>query len=176
MAAVFDLSRVMRGPAEVRVDGVAVGRTEGPVRVRFTPLLREDSCAHTGASPVDFVTIGLRAEVVVPMAEYVIENVLLAMPQAGYAVGYGGGYAYLGALPGARLSGSASTITIHPLARGENDASEDVTLHSAVAVGLTELEYSEDSDRIMEARFVGLADVSRSDGDLVARIAAPGRS
>ena len=171
MPGVSDLTRVVTGPAEVLVDGVAVGRTSGPVRAKFTPLVREETYAHTGATPADFVVVGLRAEILVPLAEYVLENVLLAMP--GSIQGYG--YAQLGALPGERLSGGAASLTIHPVALDDDDPSEDVTLHSAVPVGVTELEYSGEADRLVEARFVGLADVERPDGDLVARVRAPSR-
>ena len=171
MAAVSDLSRVVTGPAEVFVDGSLVGRTAGPVRATFTPILREETCAYTGATPADYVVVGLRAEVLVPMAEYVLENVLLAMPWTAY--GYG--YARLGALPGGRLSEGAGPLTIHPIALEEDDDSQDVTLYSAVAAGVTELEYSGEADRLIEARFVGLADAGRADGDLVARVRAPSR-
>ena len=171
MAALQNLSRVVTGPAEVRVNGVTVGRTSGPVRVRFTPLVREETAAHTGASPVDYVVVGVRAELVLTLAEYVLENVLLAMPHAAHAYGY----ARVGALPGKRLSGEAAPVTIHPLSREEGDASEDVTLHAAVCVGATDIEYSSEGDRLVEARFVGLVDFSRTDGDLIARVAAPAR-
>jgi hypothetical protein len=171
MATVSDLSRVVTGPAEVLVDGISVGRTAGPVRARFTPLLREETYACTGGTPADFVVVGLRAEVVVPLAEYVLENVLLAMPGALETYGY----ARLGPLPGGRLAGGAFALTIHPLSLADEDNSEDVTLHSAVAVAVTELEYSGEADRLVEACFVGLADVGRADGDLVARVRAPYR-
>jgi len=172
MAALQNLSRVVTGPAEVRVDGVAVGRTSGPVRARFTPLLREESSAYTGATPVDYVVVGAKAELFLTLAEYILENVLLAMPYGGYAYGY----ARIGPLPGARLSSEAAPVTVHPLARESDDASEDVTLHSAVCVGATELEYSSGGDRLVEAHFVGLVDFSRTDGDMIARVAAPARS
>ncbi len=172
MPVAYDLSRVVTGPAEVRVDGVTVGRTSGPVRARFTPLLREETAAHTGASPVDYVVVGVRAELILTLAEYVLENVLLAMPHAGY--GYG--YAAIGSLPGTRLSGGAASVTVHPLSREVDDPSEDVTLHHAVCVGTAELSYSSDEDRLIEARFTGLVDLSRTDGDLIARVASRGRS
>jgi hypothetical protein len=171
MATVSDLSRVVTGPAEVLVDGVSVGRTAGPVRVRFTPLLREESYAYTGATPAEFVIVGLRAELFVTLADYVLENVLLAMPGALDTYGYAG----LGSPPGARLSDGAAVLTVHPLSLDAGDDSEDVTLHAAVAVGVTELEYSDGTDRLVEARFVGLADTTRADGDLVGRIRAPHR-
>ena len=171
MASVSDLSRVVTGPAEVLVDGISVGRTAGPVRARFTPLLREEAYAYTGATPADYVVVGLRAELFVPLADYVLENVLLAMPGALETYGY----ARLGSLPGCRLSGGAAALTIHPLSLQDGDDSEDVTLHSAVVVGVTDLEYSGEADRLVEAHFVGLADVGRADGDLVARVRAPNR-
>ena len=96
MARVSDLSRVVTGPAEVLVDGISGGRTAGPVRARFTPLLREETYAYTGATPADYVVVGLRAELFVPLADYVLENVLLAMPGALETYGY----ARLGSLPG----------------------------------------------------------------------------
>jgi len=172
MAAFWDMSRVVCGPAEVRVDGVAVGRTEGPVRARIEPILREETAACAGASPVDYVVVGLRAELVVPLAEYVLENVILAMPHATGAAGY----AALGPTPGQRLSASAATVTVHPLSRADDDPSEDLTLHRAVCTGAVELEYSGGADRIVEARFVGLADLERPTGDFVGRIAAPGKT
>ncbi len=172
MPSVPDLSRVVTGPAEVKVDGVSVGRTAGPVRARFTPLLREETCAYTGESPVDYVVVGTRAELVMHLADYVLENILLAMPHAAY--GYG--YASVGMLPGTRLSASAATGTVHPLALDAGDATEDVTLHHAVCVGVAELSYASGEDRLVEARFAGLVDVSRQDGDLAARVASPQRT
>jgi len=172
MAIGWNLSRVVCGPAEVFADGVPVGRTEGPVRAKFSPVLREDTRACAGASPVDYVVVGVRAEIAVPLAEYVLENVLLAAPHAAY----GGYYAAVGALPGMRLSEGAVELRVHPLSREEADASEDVTLHRAVCVGAPELEYSREADRLVEARFVGLVDFGRTDGDFIARIAAPRRA
>ena len=172
MGSACDLGRVVSGPAEIRVNGVSVGRTSGPIKMRFTPLLREITSAHTGASPVDYVVVGVRAELVVSLAEYVLENVLLATPHA--AAGYG--YAAVGYLPGRRLAEEAASVTVHPITREAGDASEDVTLHHAVCVGVTELGYSSESDRLIEARFIGLVDFSRTDGGLVARVASPKRS
>jgi hypothetical protein len=171
MATGWDTSRVVCGPADVRVDGVSVGRTQGPVRACVSPVLREETYASSGATPAEYVVVGVRAELVVPMADYVLENVLLAMPHAGYCAGY----AALGPLPGGRLSEEAASVTVHPLAKPDGDSSQDVTLHRAVCVGVVELEYSQKGERLMEARFVGLVDFSRTDGDLVARIGAPGR-
>ncbi|MHC4253911.1 MAG: hypothetical protein ACYS9X_32760 [Planctomycetota bacterium] len=172
MPSIPDLSRVVTGPAEVKVDGVSVGRTSGPVKARFTPLLREETCAYTGASPVDYVVVGTRAEIVMRLADHVLENTLLAMPHAAY--GYG--YASVGMLPGTRLSASAAAVTVHPLALDAGDTSEDVTLHHAACVGVVELSYAPGEDRLVEARFVGLVDISREDGDLAARIASPQRT
>lgn len=168
----WDLDRVVAGPADVSVGGVAVGRTWGPVKARFTPILREEVCAYTGGTPVDFTVVGVRAEVTVTLAEHVMENLILAMPHLLAASGYAG----VGYLPGRRLSGLAAVLTLHPVARDAGDTTEDVTLHSAVCVGITELEYSNAADRLVEARFVGLADTSRASGDMVGRLRAPGRS
>ena len=168
----WDLSRVVAGPAEVTAGGVAVGRTWGPVRARFEPVLREETCGFTGATPVDYVVVGVRAEVVLTLAEYVLENLLLAMPHALAGAGYAG----IGYLPGMRLSASAASLSVHPVARSPGDAAEEVTLHHAVCTGVTELEYSNEGDRLFEARFAGLADASRAGGDMVGRVRAPGRS
>ncbi len=168
----WDLSRVVSGPAELTVGGVAVGRTWGPVKARFTPLLREETAAYTGLTPVDFTVVGVRAEVVVTLAEHVIENLILAMPHLLAASGYAG----VGYLPGLRLAEGASELTLHPVARDAGDTTEDVTLHHAVCVGVAEMEYSNEADRLVEARFVGLVDTSRANGDMVGRIRAPERS
>lgn len=168
----WDLSRVVAGPAEVTVGGVGVGRTWGPVKARFTPLLREETCAYTGETPVDYTVVGVRAEVVVTLAEHVLENLVLAMPHVLAAAGYAG----LGYLPGRRLGEGAAELTLHPVARAQGDTTEDVTLHRAVCVGVTELEYSNQADRLVEARFVGLVDASRAGGDMVGRVRAPERS
>jgi len=168
----WNLERIVAGPADVTVGGVSVGRTWGPVKARFAPILREETCAYTGGTPVDFTVVGVRAEVTVTLAEHVMENLVLAMPH----VLEGGGYAGLGYLPGRRLGDGAAELTLHPTARGAADTTEDVTLHRAVCVGIVELEYSNAADRLVEARFVGLADASRPSGDMVGRIRAPGRS
>ncbi len=168
----WDLDRVVAGPADVTVGGVGVGRTWGPVKVRFTPLLREEVCAYTGSTPVDFTVVGVRAEVTVTLAEHVMENLVLAMPHLLAASGYAG----VGYRPGLRLGEGAAELTLHPVARDEGDTTEDVTLHRAVCVGFVELEYSNAADRLVEARFVGLADTSRPNGDMVGRVRAPGRS
>ncbi|MHC5056715.1 MAG: hypothetical protein ACYTKD_18670 [Planctomycetota bacterium] len=168
----WDLGRVVAGPAEVTVGGVAVGRTWGPVKARFTPILREETCAYTGGTPVDFTVVGVRAEVTVTLAEHVLENLVLAMPHVLAASGYAG----VGYLPGRRLAGGAAELTLHPVSRAAGDATEDVTLHRAVCVGVTELEYSNQADRLVEARFVGLADAARASGDMVGRVRAPERS
>ncbi len=168
----WDLSRIVSGPADVTVGGVSVGRTWGPVKARFTPLLREDTCAYTGATPVDYTVVGVRAEVIVTLADHVLENLVLAMPHVLAASGYAG----VGYLPGRRLSGRAADLTLHPHARAAGDTSEDVTLHRAVCVGVTELAYANTEDRLVEARFVGLADTSRSSGDMVGRVRGPERS
>jgi len=168
----WDMGRVVAGPADVTVGGVNVGRTWGPVKARFTPLLREETCAYTGGTPVDFTVVGVRAEITVTLAEHVMENIVLAMPH----VLSGGGYAGLGYLPGRRLGEGAAELTLHPAARDPGDTTEDVTLNRAVCVDFVELEYSNSADRLVEARFVGLADFSRACGDMVGRVRAPGRS
>ena len=168
----WDLERVVAEPADVTVGGVSVGRTWGPVKARFTPILREETCAYTGGTPVDFTVVGVRAEVTVTLAEHVLENLVLAMPHTLL----GSGYAGLGYLPGRRLSGEAAELTLHPVALDPGDTSEDVTLHRAVCVGVAELDYSNAADRLVEARFVGLADASRASGDMVGRVRAPERS
>ena len=78
----------------------------------------------------------------------------------------------LGRAPGGRLGDEAKELVLHPLDLPDEDASRDITFWRAVAAGAAAVGFSAGGDRVFEATFRALPDVTKEDGQQLGRIGA----
>ncbi len=164
-----DLSKVQAGPVTVSVGGEAIGHTEGGVKLKVEPVLREVKADSAGALVTDLVHLGTRCEVTMRIAEWVLDNLGLAVPSGTDSSTYLG----LGRAPGLRLSTVAAQMTLHPAELDGADTDYDVVLWKAVAASAAEVGFNAEGDRVFEVTFIALPDPTKDDGELLGKIGSP---
>lgn len=158
-----DIDNVKLGPCSVKFNNVDVGHTKGGVTVNYEPEYYDIQVDKYGNTIAEKVLIGESLKVTVPLAEYTLANMKIAIPNATLAAG--GDRYTLGKDAGVRMSSAAAELVLHPLANDAADLSEDVVLHKAVVAEAVEWKYGNDGERLAEITFVALLDESKADGN-----------
>jgi len=161
-----DISNVKMGVCSVTFGTAELGHTKGGVTVTYEPDIHDITVDQYGSTPAEKVLIGQKLKATVPVAETTMANLAIAIP-----TGTGGSeYIQLGGTVGARLSESAETLVLHPIANDSDDLSEDVVIYSAVVTNSIEIPFMVDEERIIELEFEGIIDESMSDGNMLGLI------
>lgn len=157
-----DATNVKMGVCSVKFNGNDLGHTKGGVTVNYAPEYHDISVDKYGNSVVEKVLIGESLKATVPLAEFTVENLLVAMPAS--TVGGSNTRATVGKDAGALLSSAAHMLVLHPLANAANDLSEDVVIYKAVVGSEIEIGMNNDGEKIIEVEFEGLIDETKSPG------------
>lgn len=75
-----------------------------------------------------------------------------------------------GQRPGLRASRHTCKVRIHPVSVGADNKEYDVIIYTAFNEAGLELAYKKDDEWVIPCNFIGIADLSREDGDLLFRI------
>lgn len=75
-----------------------------------------------------------------------------------------------GQRPGLRASRHTCKLRIHPVSMGANNKDYDVIIYNAFNEAGLELAYKKDDEWVIPCNFIGIADLSRADGDLLFKI------
>lgn len=166
-----DITKVKLGVCSVSFDGNDLGHTKGGVEVSYEPTWHDITVDKYGETVVEKVLIGEKITAKVPLAEYTLANLRVAMPAA-TAVGSTTFKNTLGKSAGS-LKGStdAAALVLHPIA--ESDTSFDVKLYKAMVDSQINLNHTVDNEKVIEVTFVALLDESKSDGAYLAEIGNP---
>lgn len=88
----------------------------------------------------------------------------------------GDGSIGFGQRPGLRASKHTCKVRIHPVSMGADNKEYDVIIYTAFNEAGLELAYKKDDEWVIPCNFIGIADLSREDGDLLFRIGEDGSS
>lgn len=155
------------GAVDVYVDGVHVGHCKGGAEVVYEPEFVESAVDAYGNTPIEARLRGERYTAKVRFAEYTINNLRNAMPQAQFA-GAGNARLTIGAKAGKKASDDAVELLLHPSDKGTKE--HDVVLYKAVVISSITLPHTHDDDKIIEVEFLALIDESRADGNYLGLI------
>lgn len=156
---------VSLGPCQVTLNGVDLGHTQGGVVLHYEIETHDTLVDKYGNTPIEKYLLGEKLYVTVPMAEYVLEKMELAIPLGTVA----GQKMQIGSVAGKKMSDYSGQLILHPLEMG-SDKDLDVIIYKAVAVSNVEVTFGADSERIMSVEFHGIIDETKSDGNLLGMI------
>ncbi len=120
-----------------------------------------------GETPVLSNDGGIEVEVKVILAEYQYD--LLLKTINGAVDADSGDSVAIGTPAGFELSGGV--LTLHPQAI--TGASQDTTVWKAVIMGTSKFPFKIDSETVYEVTFMGVADTSKADGNMLGQFGTP---
>lgn len=138
-------------------NGQSLGHTQGGITFHYEPNLEDLMTDQYGKTPVDKVLTGENVQVVVNLAEPVVDILLAAIP-SGQQVSSTNKRLHFGRDSGFSLRTVAAQLVLHPVDKGSSDTSEDVVIYKAVVADTVELNYEVDNQRVFEVTFQALLD------------------
>lgn len=162
-----DITNVQVGVCEVTFNGVNLGHTKGGVEVSYEPNYHEVSVDKYGETMVDAYLVGEKLEAKVPLAEYTIDNIAVAIPQ-GAAAGAADARQTIGAVAGKQLSSVAAELVLHPI--NEGNRSRDIVFHKAAVMSQVVINHAVDEETIIEVTFRALLDETKADQNYLGMI------
>jgi hypothetical protein len=162
-----DVTNVKVGACSVTYNGTDLGHTKGGVELSYEPVYHDVTVDKYGETIVDKVLTGEKITCKVPLAEFTIANLKVAMPQGTYA-GAANARITLGHSAGTRASSSAAQLVLHPLNMGTR--ANDIVLHKAYVSNTVDLKMMVDEEKVIEVEFEAILDESKSDGNYLGLI------
>lgn len=157
-----DITNVELGVCEVTFNSVALGHTKGGVEVAYEPVYKDVMVDKYGETVVEKYLIGEKLTAKVPLAEYTLAHLKVAMPQ-GTSAGAGDARLTLGSNAGQMASADTAQLLLHPLSEGTRR--HDIVFHKAVVTSTINLAHKVDEEKIIEVTFEALLDESKSNGN-----------
>lgn len=163
--AVNDPLQVPLGVCDVYFNERKMGFTIGGVEYVYTPEYHETKVDQiTGV--IERFLIGEKVSAKVPLAETILTNLKDAIAHATDNTSS----LTFGSKTGKRASSVAHLLRLHPQEFADEDDRFDVRIYKAHSTGEITLGFKTDGERIAEVMFEGLADTSRSDGNMLGMI------
>lgn len=162
-----DVTNVKVGICDVYFNAVHLGHTKGGVEVSYEPVYHEVSVDAYGETPVEKYLIGEKWTAKVPLAEFTIANLKVAIPQ-GTQAGAGNARLTIGAKAGKKATDDAAQLILHPI--GVSGAANDIVLYKAYVDSVVVLPHRNDEEKIIEVTFIALLDETKSDGNYLGLI------
>lgn len=163
-----DVTNVKVGACSVTFNSIDLGHTKGGVEVSYEPIYHDVSVDKYGETIVDKYLIGEKITVKVPLAEFTIANLKVAMPQGTFA-GAANARILLGKTAGAtKASSLAAQLVLHPLNMGTR--ANDIVIHKAYVSSTVDLKMMVDEEKVYEVEFEALLDETKTDGNYLGLI------
>lgn len=162
-----DIINVMVGVCSVLFNNVDLGHTKGGVELSYEPIYHDVTVDKFGETVVEQYLMGEKMTVKVPLAEFTIANLKVAMPNGTFA-GAANRRILLGKSAGSKTSALAAQLVLHPINQGTRV--NDIVLHKAVVTSTIELAMKVDEEKIIEVEFQALLDESKTDGNYLGLI------
>jgi hypothetical protein len=159
----MDATNIKMGPCQITYKGENLGHTKGGVTVTYTPEYYDIMVDKYGNTVVDKVLIGESLKATVPLSEFTVENLLVAMPAA--EEGGVGARATIGKDAGEKMAASAGALILHPLINAANNRAEDVVLYKAIVAEEIEVAHNWEGEKLIEVTFQALIDESKASGN-----------
>lgn len=157
-----DVTNVQLGVCEVTFNGVNLGHTKGGVEVTYEPEFHDVSVDKYGNTVVEKYLIGEKFMAKVPLAEFTIANLAVAIPNGQFA-GAANARRLIGSQAGKKATDSAAQLVLHPISEGTRR--HDIVIHQAFPSSPVTLKHANDEEKIMEVEFHAILDESKSDGN-----------
>lgn len=158
-SATINLSNISISPCRLTFDGVDLGAVEGDVTVTTEVPISEIKVAQLGATVVDMVSNGGNFRIKARLLEVTPAQIKRLLPNMAQ-VGSTGVYAYNNI--GDKFSSYAKELILHPLGKNDADKSADVKFFKAVATGMGEIPFGNETITGFEIEFVALPDFTVS--------------
>jgi len=166
-----DVTNVKLGACSVTFNNVDLGHTEGGVEVSYEPVYADVKVDKYGETVVEKYLVGEKWTAKVPLAEYTIANLKIAVPNATFA-GAGNARMTVGQVAGQRMGAVAAQLVLHPLNMGTR--ANDIVLHKAVVTSSVSLNHKVDEQKTVEVTFEALLDETKSAGNYLGLIGDSG--
>ncbi len=160
-----DATKVALGVCTVLFDAVNLGHTKGGVELTYEPVWHDVSVDLYGESKIDKRLMGEHITAKVPLAEYTVANLKVAMPAGTVvtdAVTPTKTRLDAGSTAGLRASVEAAPLVLTPV--DATGVEHTVTIHKAIAANQITLAHQNDAERIIEVEFEGLIDETKTEG------------
>lgn len=160
----IDFDNITHGPAVVTLDSTELGHTSGGgVAATIAPQNRPRTVDKFGNSACAIIHTGDQCRAAIPFAEWTY-----AMLQEVYQPGTAG-TTYVGLGRSAGFIYPQSELQIAP--RLAADAAKLILFWKVSQIGDFEIGHNADDDRIFECEFEAQVDESKTDGELIGKIA-----
>lgn len=160
-------ANIKLGVCSVVFNSVDLGHTLGGVEVSYKPKYVDIMADLYGDTRINKKLVGEELTVKVPLAEYTIKNLNVAMPNSTLA-GAGNTRITLGHQAGQDAKALAALLYLHPIA--EAGKTFDVVLYKAFVASAINIKHDNKGERIIEVTFEALLDETRSDGNYLGLI------
>ena len=162
-----DITNVQLGVCSVTFNSVDLGHTKGGVEYTYEPEYYEVTVDKYGNTPVEKKLVGEKIMVKVPLAEFTIDNLKAAIPNATYA-GAANRRITIGKSAGQSMRSLAAQLVLHPITEGTRR--HDIVLHKAVVDSAITIGMNNEGEKIIEVTFAALLDESKNDGNYLGLI------
>lgn len=154
---------IRMGTCKILYDGKDLGFTTGGVEVAVETTTRETKVDQFGDTVANEYIMGRTITVSVPLVETTLDNMAAIMPGSTLVTDN-----TVPASPkkkvvvtsgtGLSLLERAKTLTLHPIAKPDNDKSEDLVVPLAATPGGMTFAYKYDEERVFNCEFKGYPD------------------
>lgn len=162
-----DITNVQLGVCSITFNGVDLGHSMGGVEYSYEPEWHDTAVDKYGNTVVESRLIGEKITVKVPMAEFTIANLRVAMPGTTFA-GAANARITQGRSSGLKASSIAAQLVLHPIAEGTRR--HDIVVHKAFVNSQVVLNHKIDDEKVYEVEFMALLDETKSDGNYLGLI------
>lgn len=162
-----DITNVQVGVCTVSFNGVDLGHTKGGVTISYEPEYKDVQVDKYGNTVVEKKLIGEKFSAKVPLAEYTIANLKVAMPQGSYA-GAANARMTVGKTAGASAKSNSYQLVLHPIQEGTRR--HDIVMHKAYVDSAIEILHTNEDEKLIEVTFMALLDETKSDGNYLGLI------
>lgn len=155
-------ANIVLGIANISYGGTLLGYTVGDTTITITNQQTDIMVDDFGETPLETYDIGTQITVTVPLTEFSLANLNIAVPGSTLT----SDRIKVGRQAGTKLT--ASKLILIALATGDRN----VTIYRAIVSEVGDMIWS-NNQRTYEVTFKGLIDGSRPDGDQLFRIGGP---
>lgn len=162
-----DVTNVQVGVCSVVFNGVDLGHTKDGVETSYEPVYHDVMVDKYGETIVEKRLIGEKWTAKVPLAEFTIANLKVAMPKTTFA-GAANSRVTVGTAAGKKATADAALLVLHPI--NEGTKRHDIIFYKAYVASSIVLNHKNDEEKIIEVTFEALLDESKSDGNYLGMI------
>jgi hypothetical protein len=151
-----NIKNLEMGVASITFNGIDIGHTLGGAKGTITRKMVAIKADKYGDTAVDQVLTEVGMKLEMKVAEPVIANIRLALPESDYQIGATGSRLGIGAGEGQSMRALAGLVVLHPIKNAASDQSEDITMYLGVSSSSPVLNYEVANQRVFDLSFEAL--------------------